>query len=116
MEQANDFRISVSRDFSSAPGFRYRTDGPHSGQQFLEDLLLPRFEAAKQAKSKLFVDLDDVEGYATSFLEGSFGELARRFGAAEVLATLEFKSDQELLLIEEIQRYIREAQSALQPA
>lgn len=108
--------ISVSRDFSPAPGFRYRTDGPHSGQQFLEDLLLPRFQAAGQAKSKLFVDLDDVEGYATSFLEGSFRELARHFDAAEVSASVEFKSDQELLLIDEIQRYMREAQSSLQPA
>jgi hypothetical protein len=58
---------------------------------------------------RLLVDLDGTEGYATSFLEASFGGLARRFEPAEVLSILQLKSEDEPYLIQEIQRYISEA-------
>jgi hypothetical protein len=105
--------LSVAREFTTTPGFRFRHDGPFSGEQFLEELLLPRFVEARKNNVDLVVDLDDVEGYATSFLEASFGELARRYSPREVLETIRFKSDQEPFLVEEITLYVNEAKAGL---
>jgi hypothetical protein len=57
----------------------------------------------------LLIDLDDAEGYATSFLEEAFGGLARKYGAKAVLELLSFKSEDEPLLVDEIILYINDA-------
>jgi STAS-like domain of unknown function (DUF4325) len=98
--------IKISADFSEAPGARHRADGPKSGQEFLEDLLRPKFLAAKEAKGKLFVDLDDTWGYASSFVSGSFGMLAKEFGASAVRQHIVFKSEEDPLLLETVYKEI----------
>jgi hypothetical protein len=103
--------LNIAAEFSQTPGPRTREEGKFSGEQFLEELLLPRYQQAVAANTNLNVDLDDTEGYATSFLEAAFGELARRYEPAQVLQTIIFKSDDEPYLVEEIQRYIKEARS-----
>jgi hypothetical protein len=101
--------LSVARDFSETPGPRYKHEGDFSGELFMETLLQPRYERARAARAKLVVDLDGTEGYATSFLEQAFGGLARVFAQSEVLTTLEFISNDEPYLVDEIRRYIRDA-------
>lgn len=88
------------------PGARSPADGPNSGEEFRQQLLEPAFMAAREARERLLVDLDGTEGYATSFLDEAFGGLARKFGADAVLNVLQFKSDDELYLIEDIREYI----------
>jgi len=97
--------INIAKDFSDCPGARYYDDGDYSGQEFREKLLKPAFENSK----KITIILDGTEGYATSFLEESFGGLAREYGSHEVLDKLEFISDEEPDLIVEIREYIQEA-------
>jgi hypothetical protein len=89
--------LSIQREFTDTPGPRH------------EDLLLDRFQQALDQDCVLIVDLDGTEGYATSFLESAFGGLARRYGPQEVLAHIEFKSDDEPFLVKEIEKYIAEA-------
>jgi hypothetical protein len=101
-------KLSVADDFTVTPGPRARSEGEFSGEQFLEELLLPRFKEAEKAGEHLVVDLDKTEGYATSFLEAAFGGLAREIGA-RVLQVITLKSDDEPFLIEEIIKYIKEA-------
>lgn len=101
--------VFVARDFSDTPGPRRRDEGDHSGEQFLEECLLPKYQEARARQCKLWVDLDGTEGYATSFLEEAFGGLARRHTSAEVLETLEFKSVDQKYLPDEIRNYIGEA-------
>jgi hypothetical protein len=101
--------LSVAREFTDTPGPRSREEGEHSGQEFLETLLKPKFQQAISQGTKLLVDLDGTEGYATSFLEAAFGGLAREFGPEKVLEHIEFKCDDEPYLEDEIKRYIREA-------
>lgn len=103
--------ISIAADFSPTPGSRYRIEGPYSGQQFLEEILERRYLAARQTGCSLVVDFDGAEGYATSFLDGSFGELARKYEPAEVLSTLELKSTIDPFLADEVSEYIREART-----
>ena len=103
-------RICISSDFSATPGARYKSEsGDHSGEVFRERFLEPRFKEAKKKNEKLLIDLDGGYGYPTSFLEESFGGLARIYSPEEVSKVLEFKSEDEPSLIEEILEYIRNA-------
>ena len=101
--------IVVAKDFSETPGPRVPEEGDFSGMEFLNKLLRPQYEKAVAEKTTLTIDLDGTEGYATSFLESAFGGLAREFKADEILKVMQFKSDDEPYLIEEITKYIREA-------
>jgi hypothetical protein len=101
--------INIAKEFSDTPGPRARDEGDFSGDQFLEDVLRPAYVQALKEGSTLIVDLDGTEGYATSFLEATFGGLAREFDAAEILRVITFKSDDEPFLIDEIKGYIADA-------
>ena len=48
-----DIIIDIKADFSDSPGARYRKDGPHSGEEFFEVLLKPKFEEAVRAEFNL---------------------------------------------------------------
>ena len=109
MHKSLETRISIAKDFSEIPGPRSKAEGDFSGEDFLERFLLPAYEQAVADGVKLFVDLDGTEGYATSFLEAAFGELARKFPPTEVLENITLKCDDEPYLIEEVKRYISEA-------
>jgi hypothetical protein len=103
--------LNISKDFSGTPGPRKREEGEFSGEEFLETVLRPRFEAALIGGGILHVNLDGAAGYPTSFLEASFGGLARQFGPQKVLAHLELTCTDEPYLEEEIRKYILEAKS-----
>jgi hypothetical protein len=100
-------KVSVCKEFTQFPGARYRINGPYSGEEFRETLLEPVFE--KNSDDELEVDLDGVDGYATSFLEESFGGLVRKYGYQEVKRRLSIKSDEDVSLIPLVEKYLREA-------
>ena len=100
--------IVVAKDFSDTPGGRFKKDGPNSGEEFKERYLKPEFDKLK-GNEKLLIDFDGSYGYPTSFLEEAFGGLARIYNAKNVLEKLDFKSDEEPSLIEEVKRYITNA-------
>ncbi len=105
--------IKISQDFSQTPGPRSRDEGDFSGQEFLETLLLPKFEAVIESEGKLSINLDGTDGYATSFLESAFGGLSRlfkdRLSPNKILDKLSFVSVEEPYLVEEIKEYIQDA-------
>lgn len=101
--------IHIATEFSETPGPRSRDEGDYSGQEFLEDILKPKFEEAKKNKQRLLIDLDETYGYATSFLESAFGGLARTYEPNEILETIVFKSNEEPYLEMEIKQYIKDA-------
>ncbi len=73
---AQSITINIAKDFTDTPGGRYREDGSFSGQEFLENLLRPAYEEAIKTEKALIIELDDVYGYPSSFVSGSFGVLA----------------------------------------
>jgi len=101
--------IRISEVFSPTPGARFVTDGEFSGEEFRETILIPQFQEAIKNREKLIIDLDGGYGYATSFLEESFGGLARKFSVQLVLDTLDFISDDEPVLVDSIKRFINSA-------
>lgn len=72
----NDQIIKVA-DFDVDPIPRLRREGPKSGQEFCEDVLIPAFEYAVEHGVWLVVDLDGTYGVPPSFREEIFGGLVR---------------------------------------
>ena len=103
--------LRIADEFSRLPGPRFRKEGANSAEEFREELLIPRFKEADSNDQILLVDLDGVFGYATSFLEESFGGLARQFGIEPVLSRLRFKSTDEPYLEDDIRRYVQESKT-----
>lgn len=97
------------RDFSKTPGTRYLIEGLFSGEDFRKKVLDSKFEEALNKRTKLVVNLDQTIGYGTSWLEEVFGGLARDFGKEKVQETLDFISEEEPYLIDDIKGYIEDA-------
>lgn len=70
---ASEHIIRIASDFSDTPFGRYRGEGPESGEVFREDLLIP----ALKKFDRVILDIDDVEGLPSSFLEEVMGGLIR---------------------------------------
>jgi STAS-like domain of unknown function (DUF4325) len=95
-------KIKVSEEFTDSPGARDITDGEYSGEEFYNSLLRAKFILAQQKGVKLFIDLDDTWGYASSFISGAFGRLADEFGASTSFDGLELKSNDDPTLFDKI--------------
>lgn len=93
-------RIEIAQQFSRTPAGRYRKDGPFSGEQFRDDVLVP---ALRQGAVE--VVLAGAAGYPSSFLEEAFGGLVRvaHFNAADLKKKLSIKAGGD-----EYQRYERD--------
>ena len=100
--------IKVAYEYSKTPGGRTIKDGPFSGEDFRETILIPKFEEAKNAGDQLIVDLDGGYGYGTSFLEEAFGGMARKLGDKE-LRKIKIVSEEEPKLAEDVSCYIDSA-------
>lgn len=80
--------ISIAKDFTEVPAGRYLSDGDWTGEKFRLNFLAPALEAADK-ENPVIVDINDVEGYGSSFLEEAFGGLVRKGGyTKEQLAEL----------------------------
>lgn len=101
------YQIHVASEFSRFPAGRFRTDGPHSGEKFREDFLVPALRDGK----RVTVLLDGTLGYGSSFLEEAFGGLVREhgFSANDLHKNLTVHSANDRSLITEIWSYIDEA-------
>lgn len=101
--------FNVAKQFSKTPGPRLKSEGNYSAEQLLEEHLIGLVKSAQQNSVKLIVELDGTLGYATSFLEGTFGELARIFGIESILNTIEIISKESSLYKEEALSFIKQA-------
>ncbi len=103
-----NIEINIAQDFSETPGARYKTDGDFSGQEFFEIILEPKFIEVQNTENTLLINLDNTDGYATSFLDEAFGGLARKYGRENILKKIDFISNEEPYLIKEIKTYMDE--------
>lgn len=105
----DNIKISIAEDFSTTPGGRFKKEGESSGEEFREEILIPKFEDAKKNNLKLIIDLDGCMGYPSSFLDESFGGLARSYKSknVDVLKYLEFVSKDQPGLVKDIAKYIK---------
>ena len=101
-----DILLNVAKDFSDAPGGRYRKDGDYSGEEFYDNHLEPKFEEALEDRTTLVINLDNVWGFPVSFISESFGKLSTKYGKEKVKSHLKFIWHDEPLLIKEIETII----------
>lgn len=98
-------KISIAKQFSRFPAGRYKTDGPHSGEKFREEHLVP----ALQKDETVTIELDGARGYGSSFLEEAFGGLIRT-GADVTLVKKKLRlHSKDQSLVSEINEYIEKA-------
>ncbi|MCL2219098.1 MAG: STAS-like domain-containing protein [Chitinispirillia bacterium] len=104
-------KIKIAKDFSRIPGARLPEEGDFSGQEFRQQILLPKLREAIEKKIKLEIDLDGTAGLGTSFLEESFGGLIRidKMDYNLVKGTLLFISNDDPEYIDEIYHYLKDA-------
>ncbi|MBN6075763.1 STAS-like domain-containing protein [Aggregatibacter actinomycetemcomitans] len=95
------------KDFSEFPGPRYRRLGKASGEEFREDVLLPKLNQT----SDWIINLDGVAGYGSSFLEEVFGGCIRSNIEANVMLKIvdNLVSQDDPDLIPEIKGYVEDA-------
>lgn len=83
-------------DFTEYPGVRYKHQGNNdSGEDFYFEKVKPFFQKALDENKVLLVDIDGTAGYASSFLDESFGNLVYDFPYENIIKQLEIKSIEE---------------------
>jgi hypothetical protein len=98
--------INIANDFTETPGTRFAKDGPNSGEEFREKILVPVYERA--AGAQIRIELDGAEGYPASFLEEAFGGFARTYGKSVAESVFVFITEDHTL-VREIKEYIANA-------
>jgi len=101
--------ISIAKDFSATPGGRFNRDGPYSGEAFRQRFLEPAIDAGEV----VVVDLDQVAGLPSSFLEEAFGGLFRRGNVplGTILSNVRVRTQESALMpyVALVNRYMLEA-------
>ena len=86
------YKIDIAKEFSPVLGGRYKRLGPYSGEEFYEKYLKPMYSEAKDNNETLYIYLDGVKSFPSSFLDQSFGELWRdNQKSNDIKARIEFK-------------------------
>ena len=106
------YNIKIARDFTKAPGFRFKKQGPKSGEELREHLREPLFEDPDD-KHIITIDFNGCYGFATSFLEEAFGGLVRKTKMKNILERFRFVADDNHEVKESVIRYIKEATERL---
>ena len=103
--------IDIAKHFSKTPGPRYIHEGDFSGESFRKNILYPKVKEVIAKNGKIVIILDGTAGYGTSFLEESFGGLIREdnLSYTDLINVLEFISNEEPYLINDIYSYLEEA-------
>jgi hypothetical protein len=104
--------INFAKDFTDAPGGRYRTDGMSSAEEFRETILAPALKDAIQTQTELLVDMDGCFGFPWCFLEEVFGGLIRA-GLRDFRHLMKIKSDEYPPMITIIWQFITDAESGI---
>lgn len=101
--------IDIAKQYAPRVGGRYRANGPNSGEQFRDEILLPAYRKS----DRLIVRLDGITGYTASFFEEAFGGLVRAENkqgrGAEVLRRVQFDTTDLSFLVPKIKRWMQEA-------
>ena len=91
--------------FSRYPGARWIKQGPKSGEEFRKKVLDDVFENG----DKIEINLDGLIGLTSSFIDGSFGEMAVKYEIDKFKDTITFICNDDPTLYDEIMHYVNKA-------
>jgi len=95
--------IDVGKDFSPNVGARHYDDGIHSGQEFYDTLLKPKFQEAVDSDTFLLINFDSTSAIPSSFIDQAFNVcLKSDFGADLCSSKLIIKSNKCVRYIEKV--------------
>lgn len=101
--------LKIAEVFSDAPGGRYKDEGKYSGEEFRDEFLIPTYNDCIINQEKLIIDFDGGYGYATAFLEETFGGLIRKgYCLDEFNKIVSFMSNDDETLEELVKKYMKE--------
>ena len=110
-----NININIAKDFSDVPAGRNSEDGEFNGEVFRDKHLKPALE--KIAKGdKVIVNINDVEGYGSSFLEEAFGGLIRTgdYKYQDLKEKMEIKSNSVFSMYKKIiESYMEDANNRI---
>lgn len=98
--------INILEDFTDTPGARTYSDGKFSGQEFYDEILLPKYKEALKQDEKLQIILDGTNGYASSFLNEAFSRLGNEYDPETVWNNL-------ILVSDEVPKYISKIKDSI---
>lgn len=104
--------ISIAKDFSDVPAGRFLDDGDYTGEKFRKEFLVPALKDADK-NNPVSVDINDIEGCGSSFLEEAFGGLIREehYTKQKLDEILKIKADEEYEVYKKaIELHIEKAQ------
>lgn len=87
--------LNIATDFSEFTGLRHCDISDYSGEEFYHSVLNRAFKEAFEKDETLTVLLDEVDGFASSFLDESFGNLIYDFTEKVVSDNVEIVSEIE---------------------
>lgn len=98
--------INIAKDFSDSPGGRYKKQGEFSGELFRENYLKPKYIKAIESNEKLIVNFDGCYGFPSSFIDESFGGLARQLKKKDILDNMILISNDQPNLLDFIKECV----------
>ena len=101
-------KINIANDYTDTPGGRFVKDGPFSGEDFRQKILIPKYREAVNNGSILEIDFDGCYGYPSSFLDEAFGGLAKSEKNHDVLKNIKIISHDQPSLFEDIKKSVEE--------
>lgn len=102
-------KITIATDYTKKPGGRFKKQGEGSGEEFRDNILIPKYKEAIANDEILEIDFDGCYAFPPSFLEESFGGLVREIRSAEILKNINLICDDEPSIITEIMEMMDEA-------
>lgn len=101
---SSDVIIDLGRDFARLPFGRFPDDGPNNATRFRDEFVIPALEKG----GTVTVVLDNAKGIGSSFLEETFGELAKRLGFSvdDFFRRIVIVSEDHPDLIESVREYV----------
>lgn len=104
-------KINITEDFAESTGGRYKKNGPYSGEEFRDTILLKKVKEAINKKETIEVNFDGGYGHGSSFLDESFGGTIDRLNKDEaeyLLNNLTIISNDNPRKVKETFEYMRE--------
>jgi hypothetical protein len=94
-------RINFVRDFTSAPGGRFKAHGDHSGEAFRDDILRP----ALARYGTVVIEMNGVAGFAASFIDEVFRPILDEHGLEWMREHIIVEMDDDAFIVDELGDY-----------
>lgn len=106
-------KINIAEDFSATPGGRLIKEGKNSGEEFRNDILIPKYKKAKESNEILEINFDGTFGYSPSFLDEAFGGLVRIQKEKGIFSKIKIISNDNVGIERKIRKYMEEAEKQI---